>query len=281
MGLARLTTIHIAIIGLVSALVIGVAFYFLGPHKTMQNLRALADRDTLAEAKLAEKPKNEAALKKAEQEVREVQAQYASYEQRLMPKPPIDLTNQSETALTKAMIVLWKQPYLICSAANKFARDQAKRYKVRLLSPPFSIAGQPTDPAAIPTTIIELPMGTLQVAGGFQNVNNYMRSWNRFKRLVAIDGLQLTSQPTPTGDTEVVGQANVTVYIYPRANPNQAAASTDASGYGGYGPSGPGYGGPPGAPGGGPPGYGSPSPGGTGAPGYGSGAPGGTGSGGA
>src|ERR1051326_1546308 len=111
MGLSRLTTAHIAGIGAAVALLIGVGFYFLGPYKTSQNLAELKTREDTAQSKLANRAKNQKDLALAKQEVAQVKAEFARYEQRLMPKPPIDLTNQSETALTKAMITLWKQPF--------------------------------------------------------------------------------------------------------------------------------------------------------------------------
>src|SRR5215208_7143126 len=159
MGLAKLTAGHIAIIGAVLALLIGVTFYFLGPSRTFQNLKALDERISAADTALMAETKNKKDKAAALQEVAQTKAQFAKYEARLMPKPPIDLTKPTdERAMTLAMIELWKQPYKITTAANKFARDQARRYKVQLLSPPFSIAGQPTDPAAISPTLIPFSM---------------------------------------------------------------------------------------------------------------------------
>jgi Tfp pilus assembly protein PilO len=258
MGLSRLTPGHVAIIGAVLALLIGVAFFFLGPQKTFQNLSALQERETAADTQLDKRAKNEQDKKNAQREVAETKAQFASYEARLMPKPAIDLTKPTdERAMTLAMIELWKQPYKIATVANKFARDQARRNKVTLLSPPFAIAGQPTDPAAIPTSILVFPLGSIQVVGSFQDVNDYMRAWNRFNRLVALDGFQLSTGPDPAaGNGTVVGQATVTCYVFPRSNPAPPAAA-DPYGYGGPGAPG-------GTPGGANPGYG-------GNPGYGPG----------
>ena len=39
MGLSKLTSGHIAIIGAVTAVLLGVAFWFLGPYKTKENLK--------------------------------------------------------------------------------------------------------------------------------------------------------------------------------------------------------------------------------------------------
>jgi Tfp pilus assembly protein PilO len=261
MGLSKLTAGHIAIIGVVLALLIGGTFYALGPHKTSQNLRTLAERESAADTQLMAETKNKKDKAAAQQEVAQTQAQFAKYERRLMPKPAIDLTKPTdERAMTVAMIELWKQPYKIATMANRFARDQARRYKVRLLSPPFSIAGQPTDPAAIPNTLLVFPMGTIQVSGSFQNVNDYMRSWNRFNRLVALDGFQLSTGPDPVaGNGTVVGQATVTCYVFPKTDPAAAAAAAAGGGTdpygGGYGGGSP-YGAPPGGRGGGNPGYG-------------------------
>ena len=249
MGLSRLTPGHIAIIGAVMALLFAIAFYFLGPHKTFQNLATLQERESAAETQLAKRSKNMQDKRDAEREVAQTEAQFARYEARLMPKPAIDLTKPTdERAMTLAMIELWKQPYKITTAANRFAREQARRNKVTLLSPPFTLAGQPTDPAAIPTTILTFPLGSIQVAGSFQNVNDYMRAWNRFHRLVALDGFQLSTGPNPAaGNGTVVGQATVTCYVFPKANP----PAPDPYGYGGGAPSA----------GGGNPGYGGGNPG--------------------
>ena len=53
MGLAKLTSAHIALITAVSVVLIGVTFFFLGPYKTNQNLKALSDRKSTAETELA------------------------------------------------------------------------------------------------------------------------------------------------------------------------------------------------------------------------------------
>ena len=42
-----------------------------------------------------------------------------------------------------------------------------------------------------------------------------MRSWNRFKRLVAINGFQLSAGPNPSASATVSGQATVTAYVFP------------------------------------------------------------------
>src|ERR1051326_660825 len=230
MGLAKLTAGHVAIIGAVLAILCGATFFYLGPYKTQENIAAVKSRIETADRELAKETNNKKDLNKAKQEVAEVKAQFAVYDKTLMPQPPIDLTKPTdETAMTKSMIRLWGQPYEICTISNRFARESAKQKHVTLLSPPFSIAGQTTDPAAIPTAIIIFPLGTVQVSGSFQNVNNYMKSWNRFKRVVAVDGFQMSVGPNPnSGNTSVTGQANLTCYVFPHASENAVGGAPGA-----------------------------------------------------
>jgi Tfp pilus assembly protein PilO len=252
MGLSKLTSGHIALIGGLVALVLGGTFWMLGPYKTKQNLDALKQRSDAADTQLAKEIPNKKDLAKAKQEVAQVQAQFAVYDRTLMPQPPIDLTKPTdETAMTKAMIRLWRQPYELCTAANRFARAQARKDHVLLLSPPFSIPGQTTDPAAIPSPVIELPMGQIQVAGSFANVCAYARAWDHFNRVVAIDSFALSPGPAPAGGLPVLGTATVTCVIYPHAAPNAPTTGMPAGGAGGPGGNGlpPGYGGGPGRPG--------------------------------
>ena len=77
MGLSRLTTAHVAIIGVVLALLIGGTFFFLGPYKTNQNLKVLGDRESTADTELGKKAKNQEDLDKAKHEVAQIQSQFA------------------------------------------------------------------------------------------------------------------------------------------------------------------------------------------------------------
>jgi hypothetical protein len=253
--LSKFTAAHIAITGVVLAILIGVGFWFLGPYKTLDNIKQLDARSADADQKLSKETANKKDLAKAKQEVAETQAQFAKYDATKMPQPPIDLMKPTdETAMTKAMIRLWRQPYELCTMANRFAHDQAKRSHVTLLSPPFTLPGQTTDPAGIPTGVIPFAIGPIQVVGTFQHVNDYARAWNQFRRVVAVDGFALTPGPNTSGAQTVIGAGTVTIYVFPHASPT-------APGFGGGtgqsgGPAGfnggpgvpPGFGGGPGKP---------------------------------
>jgi hypothetical protein len=165
-----------------------------------------------------------------------------------MPKPPIDLRNQDPTAQVRAMMNLWNEPKRLYELAQNFALN-TDRVAVRTQ---FGVPAPPADPKLIPTSIIEIPLGTVTAYGDLNGILDYMRRWNRFSRVVAVDNLQLQgTSPLLTGT------ATLTAYIFPVVNPDQVqqAATDPSGGYGGYGPPGMGGYGPPGMPGGyGPPG---------------------------
>jgi hypothetical protein len=250
MDFSKLTRAHIWIIGLVIVVILGAGFYFLGVSKTNENLTQLTQRRDTADQTIGKKRDYEEDLQKAKQEVKEAEASFASFTKTKMPKPPIDLRDQDTSAQVRAMMNLWQEPKRLYEMAQNFALDTNK-VAVRTQ---FGVPAPPADPRLIPTTIIEIPLGTVTAYGDLKSILEYMRRWNQFGRVVVVDGLQLTGvSPILTGT------AQVTAYIFPVVNPGQEqqAATDPSGGYGGYGsPAGPGgYGGPPGGPGyGGPPG---------------------------
>jgi hypothetical protein len=259
MDFSRLTRGHIWIIGLVIAVILGAGFYFLGISRTKDNLTQLAARRDTADQTIGKRRDYEADLKKAKLEVAEAERAFRVFTNTKMPKPPIDLRNQDHTAQVRAMMNLWQEPKRLYDMAQNFALNTDK-VAVRTQ---FGIPAPPADPKMIPTTIIEIPIGTVTAYGDLRSILDYMRRWNQFGRVVAVDGLQL-SGVSPL----LTGTAQLTAYIFPVVNPGQEQqAAADTNGYGGYGPGG--YGGP-----GGPGGYGPPGgPGGYGPPGGPGGAP--------
>lgn len=253
MDFSKLTRAHIWIIGLVVAVILGAGFYFLGISKTNQNLTALKARETTADQTIAKERDYQDDLAKAKQEVAEAERSFRVFTMTKMPKPPIDLRNQDPSAQVRAMMNLWQEPRRLYDLAQNFALS-TDRVAVRTQ---FGVPQPPADPKLIPTSIIEIPLGEVQAAGDLKGILDYMRSWNKFGRVVAVDNLQLTGV-SPL----LIGTATLTVYIFPVVNPDQVQqAATDTSG--GYGYPG-GYGGPGGGPPGGPGGYPGGPPGGPG-----------------
>jgi Tfp pilus assembly protein PilO len=261
MDLSKFTRAHVFITGAIVAVILGAGFYFLGVRKTNENITTLNGRLSTARATIATEKAKQEDLAKAKKEVAEVQSSLTVYRKTKMPNPPIDLRAQDPKSQVLTMMNLWGEPRRLYHMANQFAlntNDVAVRTQ-------FGVPSQPSDPRLIPTSIIELPLGQVTAYGEFRDIMSYMRRWNRFGRVVAVDNLVLTGT-----SPMLSGTAQLTVYIFPEVNPGQEQQqATDTSGgygspYGGYGggpgmspypgasgPSGP-PGGPPGGPGGAP-----------------------------
>jgi hypothetical protein len=239
MDLSKLTKAHVFIIGLVVALILGVAFFFLGPQKTRQNLTTWNGRLAAAEAVISTEDAKKKALEEARQEVAAKQALWSRISATKMPKPPIDLSKSGDREQMLAMIRLWNEPRITVPLMEKFALDTDDV----IVTTNFGVPGQPTDPRAIPQQQIEWNLGTITVSGTFQNILKYMKRWNNAPRVVAVDGFSLSGQ-----SPFLTASANITVYIFPIPNPaapQQSGGFGGGMGYGGGMNSG-GYGGPPG-----------------------------------
>jgi Tfp pilus assembly protein PilO len=248
MDFSKLTKAHVFVIGLVLMLLLGVAFWFLGPAKTKQNLETYNGQIAQADSVISTEAAKKADLAKAKQEVAEKQALWRRTEMTKMPQPPIDLSDPKPEGQTKAMIRLWQEPAKTVPLIERFALNTRKV----IVTTNFGVGGQPTDPRAIPQSVIEWPLGNITVQGTFPEIINYMKRWNQAGRLVAVDNFQISGK-----SPFLTGTASVTVYIFPKPNPQ---APPPQQGFGGGFNSGFG-GGPidsggftPGGPGGGPPG---------------------------
>jgi hypothetical protein len=235
MDFSKLTKAHVFVIGLVLMLLLGVAFYFLGPAKTNQNVTTYDGQLATYQSTISTKGAKEADLAKAKQEVAEKQALWARTEITKMPMPPIDLSSSKPEDQTKAMIRLWQEPAKTVPLVERFALNTRKV----IVTTNFGVPGQPTDPRAIPQSVIEWPLGNITVQGSFPEIISYMKRWNQAGRLVAVDNFQISGK-----SPFLTGTASVTVYIFPKPNP-QAQQQQQGFGGGGFnsgfgGPGGPG-----------------------------------------
>jgi Tfp pilus assembly protein PilO len=221
MDFSKLTKVHVFVIGVVVMLLVGAAFWFLGPTKTKENLTAYQGQLDNYNANISTEGAKKADLEKAKQEVREKQALWARTEMTKMPQPPIDLSKSDPESQTKAMIRLWQEPGKTVPLVERFALNTRKV----IVTTNFGVPGQPTDPRAIPPQMIEWPLGNITVQGTFPDIIDYMKRWNRANRLVAVDNFQISGK-----SPFLTGTASVTVYIFPKPNPN---AQQPQAGYGG------------------------------------------------
>ncbi len=69
----------------------------------------------------------------------------------------------------------------------------------------------PSDPNAVPTAMIAMPLGAISVFGSYNQILNHVARWNRFDRIVLVDGLSLTGY-----SPFVTGTYTATEYIFPQ-----------------------------------------------------------------
>jgi len=259
MDFSKLTRVHVIVIGVVLMLITGASFYFLGPAKTNENLTAYQGQLDGYNAVIGTEAAKKKDLANAKVEVAQKQALWARTEMTKMPQPPIDLSKPDQEGQTKAMIRLWHEPAKTVPLVERFALNTRKV----IVTTNFGVPGQPTDPRAIPQQMIEWPLGSITVQGTFPEIINYMKRWNQAGRLVAVDNFQIAGK-----SPFLTGTASVTVYIFPKPNPQAPPPQSSFGGYGGpgggaFGPAGaepgafpggtPGQGPPPGGAPGGPP----------------------------
>ena len=239
-AMAKITQAQVYIITVVLTLIAGAIIYFT-LIKPTQEAYQLADEKYIAAETIANKmPAAKKDRVKAEQEVAVAKAKWARYDRQLMPD--INIGN-----LLLGTQQLWREQIQVLGPkTDKFLNADKT---VRILTPhPFTLPAPSTDPNAVARKSFVFPMGTVSVSGTFNNVLNHSVRWNKFDRLVLIDGLTLSGN-----SPALVGTYSVTTFIFthgdtPGAPIPQAAAPT--GGGGGF------QGGPQGGP---PGGFGGPS----------------------
>jgi Tfp pilus assembly protein PilO len=244
-GLKR---IHIVIIGIVLGVVMaaGVFFALVQPDKAeIENVNGAISgyNDTIAK-----KPQAEKAIKQAEIDKTAKTVALAKYEMSYMRLGP-ERAFLSMKDPQKAMILLWKEQNQVM---GPLITRYIQKSGVRLLTP-LQIPGAPSDPNQINANEYTVPLGQIQVAGTFGQINNFLLSLGRSPRLIRVNNVELAGE-----SPNITATMDLTVIILPRdskdAKPvptaTDTSAGTGATSYGPINPGGPSSAGPygPGAP---------------------------------
>ena len=240
-AMAKITQAQVLIITVVLTLIAGAVIFFTLIKPTQE---AHAEADVKWEAADTTANKMPAAKKdraKALAEVAQAKSDWAVYDRRFMPD--INIGN-----LLYGTQQLWREQIQVLGPkTEKFLNDDKT---VRVLNPkPFSLPAPSTDPNAVAKKSFVFPMGSVSVSGTFNNVLNHTTRWNKFDRLVLVDGLTLSGN-----SPALVGTYTLTAFIFTHGDtagtpiPQAAAPAGGGFGGGGFG------GGAPGGFGGGPPG---------------------------
>ncbi len=187
----RMTPLIVGIIGVLLTVGAGAAIWFL--LISPANVQLAAQQATYDANKASEDPvtiKNaENALVAAKKQAAVITAQWTSIQR--MKNPTLDFSDRYRA---------WGE---WLSEANY---DFAPRLNAFLhhtgITPLTAVGAPPTysDPNAVPSGTLAISLGQINVAGSYQQILNHIAAWNRFDRIVVVDGLGLNGySPFMTG----------------------------------------------------------------------------------
>ena len=223
-AMAKITQVQVIIITVVLA-VIAAAIIFFTLIKPTQEAYAAADAKFVAAEAIANKLGDAKKDRtKALKEVADAQRDWNRYDRQLMPD--INISN-----LIYGSRQLWNEQ--IDVLGPKTERYLKADTTVRVSQDTLSLPKPSSDPNAVAKKQFTFEMGTVSVVGTFGNILRHAERWNRFDRLVLVDGLTLTGN-SPT----IQGTYSLTTYIFTHGDKvgtaiPQAAAATGGGGFGG------------------------------------------------
>lgn len=205
----KINRLQVWIIGGVLALISAAVIWFalISPSQA-----ALADADRRYEAAKAvadTRQEKVRALATAKRELAKAQSDWNVYQRRFMPN--IDLRN-----LYVGMTQLWnEQLNVLGPKVNNFLRkDKKVEIQANIALPP-----PPTDPNAVNQKVFVYDLGSVAVAGTFNDVLNHVARWNNFDRLVLADGLTLAGN-----SPRLVGTYSLRAFVFTRNSDNPGAS---------------------------------------------------------
>jgi Tfp pilus assembly protein PilO len=224
-GLKR---VHIIIIGVVLGLAMaaGVVFAIIQPDKAeIENVQSAI---TGYDETIAKKPQAEQAIKQANIDKTAKAIALSKYEMSYMRLGPQKAFLSMKDPY-KAMILLWKEQN---SVMGPLITRYIRQSGVRLLTP-IQIPGATSDPNQINPNEYDVPLGQVQVAGTFKQINNFLLSLSRAPRLIRVNNVELAGESPNINAT-----MDLSVVILPRDSKDykQVTTATDTSGGTGAGP---------------------------------------------
>lgn len=220
-ALAKITQMQVYIIAAVLVALVGAGIWFGLIKPKQEALDAAQARYDAANAVAITRPQAESAQKEANQKVAVAKAKWNRYDSTLMPN--INVSN----FLTGSQ-QLWNEQVLVLGP--KVKRYLESDTKVRVTQSNITIPAPSTDPNQVNRKSFEIPMGTISVQGTFQNVLNHVARWNKFDRLVLVDGLTLSGN-----SPRLTGTYSLRVIIFTRGEPSTQQIPQAAPSTGGFG----------------------------------------------
>ncbi len=221
-GLKR---VHIVIIGVVLALIMGVGIYFAALKPTQEQIADVSSERQGYEEKAGTLNTEMKKLELAKYTQTRSRVDLLQYENRYFR------IGQQRAFLSmadrqKAMVLLWNEhAYTIGPLLRSFFQKNG----VKLMSA-ITIPGAVVDPNQINPNEYNIPLGQVQVVGSFTHINNFLRSVQNAPRLIRVNNVELAGQ-----SPNITATMDMTVVILPRDSDKAAAvplASGDAGGGG-------------------------------------------------
>lgn len=212
MGASKLKVLHIVIIFVVVyAICAGGLYFALIKPRAEELTKQMGTRDQRVE-KAARLPSAKRNAEEAARVKDATESKYAVYRTTKMPDNVEKMNPVDRAVYVEAM---WEEhsrvlgPLLVDHIQN-----QPVRFVSQIQVPPIGV-----DPNALPEDIIQIPITGITVTGSYSDILKYLRSWNRFSRVVTVDSLSLQGfSPFITANTDL------TVYIFPEPIPQGQTA---------------------------------------------------------
>lgn len=182
--LTKISVLNVGLIGLMVALNIGVAIFFMVIRPTQARLTILDGEIQKYSTRAAERGRMEADLEAAKEDQQKQRQDWAMAMASLMPD--LDLTDR-----IKALPTFWREPERTQRVLEQFLEEQTRRNQIVSVSHSFGFAAPGTDPNALPWPEWQVDFGQQQIRGSFKQILDHIRRWNQAPRLVIVDGLSL------------------------------------------------------------------------------------------
>jgi type II secretory pathway component PulM len=221
--MAKITQLHVYIIGGVLMLIIGGGLWFTlikplneaneslrGEISGIETAQAQVDGQgfTISQASAAAEKLETAKQRRNNNEAR-LKALEAKYQ--VAPPKRIVIGNTEDEILRTTMARWFNLPREVVTLMEGYAQKLAKKHAVTVATN-FAAPASPADPKKIPTDIIAYQLGGMSVRGPFPNVMRWVQDWNSAPLLVSVDGLKCGL----AGDKGVVtATCALTAYVFP------------------------------------------------------------------
>jgi hypothetical protein len=182
-AMAKITPAQIAIIGVILTIIAAVIIWFtlIKPqNELMEQHQAKLDAATTVANRDPEAKRDR---QKALAEVAKAEADWRKWDRQLMPDINIsNLITGSEQFRVETVKLLGPR-------VDKFL---TKDTSVRIVQKQLSLPAPSADPNAVAKQVFDLPLGSVTVQGTFPAVLKHTERWNKFDRLLLLDGLTLS-----------------------------------------------------------------------------------------